>query len=262
MDVALARAWVAWLDGDVALIAEALPAGEHRERADHRAEVAFLAGVVHRERNRLAPALVRLQEASAYSDNVIACLGASELARCHQAAGAGMDGLELVVSTRSSCTGLPAAVDIHLRVTEARIRLAHGDLTGARGLVREAPQGIDVQLLAARVALRQAPTRAGGLLESVNVRTLRQAVEMLLLRAQLPDAASTEASAALVKAVADGEPLGLVRTFLDEGPAVCRRLRDLAVELDDRALGRIAALASDELALAPVLESIRSSPAS
>jgi hypothetical protein len=56
-----------------------------------------------------------------------------------------------------------------------------------------------------RVALQQAPTRAGGLLESVNARTSRQAVEKLLLRAQLPDTDSTEASVALMKAVTDDE---------------------------------------------------------
>lgn len=255
LDVALARAWVAWLDGDISLTAESLPADELRGQVDHLAELAFLAGVVHRERNRLAPALARLQEAGAYGHNVIACLAASELARCHQAAGATMDGLELAVSTRASCPGLPPAVDIHLRITEARIRLADGDLLGAQALVRAAPQGIDAQLLAARVALPQAPTRAARLLESVKVRTPRQAVEKLLLRAQLPEADSTEASTALIRAVSDGEPLGLVRTFLDEGPALCRRLEDLALESDDRAVGRIAALACSELASVPMRES-------
>lgn len=249
VDVALARAWVAWLDGDISLTAESLPAGEHCGSGDHLAELALLTGVVHRERNRLRPALERLQEVSAHSDNVIACLAASELARCRQATGATMDGLELSVSTRSSYPGLPPAVDSHLRVTEARIRLAHGDLIGAQALVREAPQGIDTQLLAARVALQLAPARAPRLLASARVRTLRQAVEKLLLRSQLPDADPPEASAALRRAASDGESLGLVRTFLDEGSALCRRLRDLAAASDDRALVRMAAVASPERAI-------------
>ncbi|HEV7758785.1 MAG TPA: helix-turn-helix transcriptional regulator, partial [Acidimicrobiales bacterium] len=101
------------------------------------------------------------------------------------------------------------------------------------------------------VALRQAPGRAADLLEAVVTRTARQAVERLLLRAQLPNAESAEISVTLMKAVIMGEPLGLVRTFLDEGPAVCRLFPDLAVASSDRALGRIAALACQELAQAP-----------
>jgi hypothetical protein len=248
MDDALARAWVAWFEGDISLTAEVVPAGERRGRADHRAEQALLTGAVHRERNRLAPALVRLREASTFSHAVVASLAASELARCHQAAGATADGLDLVVAARASCAGLPPAVDTHLRGSEVRLRLDQGDVTGASEAVGAAPPGVDAQLLAVRVALRQAPTRAATLLESVNVRTPRQAVEKLLLRAQLPDVDATEASVALLKAVAEGEPLGLVRTFLDEGPAVCRRLGDLAHESTDRSLGRIAELARRELA--------------
>jgi LuxR family maltose regulon positive regulatory protein len=194
---------------------------------------------------------VRLQEASTHAHNVIAALAVSELARCHRAAGATLDALELVVSTRSSCAGLPSAVEAHLRTTEALVRLDGGDVIGAHTVARAAPPGVDAQLLAARIALWQAPSRAADLLEPVVTRTARQAIEKLLLRAQLPDAEPAEVSVALMKAVRTGEPLGLVRTFLDEGPATCRLFPELALTSSDRALGRIAALACQELAQAP-----------
>jgi LuxR family maltose regulon positive regulatory protein len=250
-DIALARAWAAWLDGDVASIADTVAVAEDGGDGDHLAELALLAGIAHRERNRVAPAVVRLEEAVGHTHNVVAALAASELARCHRAAGAVMDALELVVSTRSSCVDLPPAIDIHLRTTEARLRLDRGDVTGAHALVRAAPAGVDAELLAARVALHQAPFRAAELLESIETVTPRQAVEKQLLRVQLPGLESADVSVALLKAVAEGGPLGLVRAFLDEGPAVCRRFPELAVESSDPVLGRIAALACQELAHGP-----------
>jgi LuxR family maltose regulon positive regulatory protein len=249
--LALARAWLAWLDGDVTRVSELVALAEEQGTGNHLAELALLAGSAHREANRLAPAVVRLQEAAGHAHNVVASLAASELARCHRAAGATMEALELVVSTRSSCPGLPPAVEIHLRTTEALVRLDGGDVIGAHTVARAAPPGADAQLLAARVALRQAPSRAAALLEPIVTRTTRQAVEKMLLRAQLPGAEPAEVSVSLMKAVRAGEPLGLVRTFLDEGPATCRLFPELAVEASDRALGRIAALACQELAQAP-----------
>jgi ATP/maltotriose-dependent transcriptional regulator MalT len=249
--LAMARAWLAWLDGDLAQLGDQIAAVDQLDTSDHLPELALLSGVAHREGNRLALAIVRLQEAHAYAHNVVAALAASELARCHRAAGATMDALELVISTRSACPDLPPAVDARLRSTEALIRLDSGDVIGAHTVARAAPPGVDAQLLAVRVALRQAPSRAAGLLEQVTTQTARQAVEKLLLRAQLPDVEPAEVSVALMMAVRTGEPLGLVRTFLDEGAMVCRQFPELAIESSDRALGRIAALACQELAQAP-----------
>jgi LuxR family maltose regulon positive regulatory protein len=249
--VGLARAWVAWADGDVAVAADAVAAIAELDQGEHAAELALLGGATDREANRLARAAHRLEEALGSPNRVVAALAASELGRCHRTAGATMKALELVVSTRSSLAPLPPAVEVHLRATEARLRLDRGDLAGAHAVVRAAPPGVDAQLLAARVALRQAPDRAGELLGVVVPVTVRHAVDRMLLRAQLPGSSSAEASVVLVKAVCEGEPRGLVRTFLDEGPALCRQFPEMAVESRDRSLGRIAALACQELAHAP-----------
>jgi LuxR family maltose regulon positive regulatory protein len=247
----MARAWLAWFNGDITLVTEALAQAEARGAVVDAAELALLTGAVHRERNRLGAAVAHLGEAATHVHNVVAALAASELARCHRAAGATIEGLELVIPARSSCPGLPAAVDAHLRMTETLLRLDHGDVGGAYAVVRAAQPCVDARLLAVRVALRQAPGRAAELLESVGAQSPRQAVEKLLLRAQLPELEPTEVSSALERAVAEGEPRGLVRIFLDEGPEVCRRIPELALESSDRSLGRIAALACQEVALAP-----------
>ena len=55
----------------------------------------------------------------------------------------------------------------------------------------------------------------------------------------------------MIEAISASGPLGLVRTFLDEGPTLSRRLPQLALEHTDRTTGRLAALACHELALAP-----------
>jgi LuxR family maltose regulon positive regulatory protein len=249
--LSLARAWLAWLDGDVARVTELVAALEEQGTGDHLAELALLAGAAHREANRLALAVVRLEEAAGHAHNVIASLAASELARCHRTAGATMDALELAISTRSSCPGLPPAIETHLRTTEALVRLDGGDVVGAHTVARAAPPGVDAQLLAARIALHQAPSRATGLLEAIVPHTTRQAIEKLLLWSRRAEAEPAQVSVSLMKAVRTGEPLGLVRTFFDEGPATCRQFPELAVESPDRALGRIAALACQELAQAP-----------
>jgi LuxR family maltose regulon positive regulatory protein len=257
VDIALARAWVAWFDGDISGTAESVTAAR-REVGDDgggAGELALLAGSTSRERNQLAKAVPLLQEARAHaaacSHDVVAALAASELARCHRAAGTSMEALALVVSTRAVHRELPSAVDAHLRSTEVRVRLDQGDVTGAHDVVRGAPAGVDTELLGARVALAQAPAQTRDLLEAIDARTPRQAVKKLLLRAQLPDADPDDESAALTEAISAGGPLGLVRTFLDEGPALSRRLPQLALEHTDRTTGRIAALACHELALAP-----------
>ena len=189
--------------------------------------------------------------ASASSHHVVAALAASELTHCHRASGADMEALELVVSTRAAQPDLPPVIDLHLRRAEVKVRLDQGDIAGAQATLRDAPPGADTQLLAARVALRHAPAQAREILEAVDPRVPRQAVEERLLRAQLPDIGPEEESAAIIEAVAVGEPLGLVRTFLDEGPTLCRRLPELTLEHTDRALGRLAAVVCHELALAP-----------
>ena len=48
-----------------------------------------------------------------------------------------------------------------------------------------------------------------------------------------------------------------MRTFLDEGPTLSRRLSQLAVNHTDRTLGRLAALACHELAVAPTRRQTR-----
>jgi LuxR family transcriptional regulator, maltose regulon positive regulatory protein len=255
VEAALARAWTAWFEGDISGTAERVAAAQ-REVGDDGAgagELALLAGSASRERNQLAKAVPVLQEAGALaaasSHAVVAALAASELARCHRAAGASMEALELMMSTRAAHPELPSAVDLHLRSTEVRVRLDQGDLVGARDVVRGAPQGVDTQLLAARVALHQAPAQARDLVEDIDARTPRQAVEKLLLCAQLPDTEPGDESAALAEAISAGGPLGLMRTFLDEGPTLSRRLSELALEHTDRTTGRLGALACHELAL-------------
>lgn len=256
VDAALARAWTAWFEGDISRMAEHVAAAR-REIGDDGAgagELALLAGSASRERNQVARAVPLLQKAGALaasSHAVVAALAASELSRCHRAAGANMEALELVVSARTAHPDLPSAVDLHLRRTEVRVRLDQGDLVGARDVVRGAPPGVDTQLLAARVALHQAPAQARELIEDIDARTPRQTVEKLLLRAQLPDPEPGDESAALAEAISAGGPLGLIRTFLDEGPTLSRRLSELALEHTDRTTGRLGALACHELALAP-----------
>ena len=252
VDVTVAHAWIAWLDGDVARVAETLAAArDDAHRAERTVELDLLAGCAHRERNQPAKALLLVQQARALAvasaADVVAALAASELARCHLTAGATMEALELVVSTRAAHPHLPLAVDAHLRATEVRVRLGWADVAGARGVLHDAPPGADTQLLAARIALHHAP--ADTLLEQIEALTSRQAVEKLLLEAQLPGIDETDASATLAAAVSIGGPLGLVRTFLDEGPTVSRRLQQLALESPQRTLGRLAALAAQELAL-------------
>lgn len=256
VDVTLARAWVSWFDGDIASAAAlAARVRQQRHHAPVRAaEIALLSGAAHREGNEMAEATQALVEARSLaattSHHLVAAVAASELARCRHAAGATMEALELVVSARSRPGRLPAGVDMHLRTSEGRIRLDQGDTSGAGALLHDAPPGADRQILATRLALQQAPGQARALLDEIDVRTSRQAVEKMLLRALLPDADQAEIGAALVDAVAAGAPLGLVRTFLNEGPAMTRRLQQLALESPERMLGRFAALAAQELTLA------------
>ncbi len=256
-EVALSRAWVTWLTGDMSGTAENVAAARPGSGGDgcSSAELALLAGSAHRESNHMGKAVALLDDAralaSASSHRVVAALAASELTHCHRASGAEMEALELVVSTRAAQPDLPALIDLQLRRAEMKVRLDRGDIAGAQATLQDAPPGAETQLLAARVALRHAPARAREILEAVAPRVPRQAVEERLLRAQLPDAEPGEASAALIEAAAVGEPLGLVRTFLDEGPTLCRRLPELTLEHTDRALGRLAAVVCHELALAP-----------
>lgn len=265
-EVALAHAWAAWSIGDITTLRThltaavearppALPAGDAVELGGRAAERAVLSGVAHRERDHTVKAMAVLREAgalaTAHGHTVVAALASSELARCHRAAGAVLEGLEEVVPTRASSGDLPTAIDLHLRATEVRLRLDRTDHAGARAVARAAPPGVDRDLLLARIAVHETPTRAGELVDRVEPGHGRHAVEQLLLRAQLPDVTPAEASAALSRAAALGEPLGLVRTFLDEAGSLAGAMAVLAGESDDRAVGRITALARQELAMAP-----------
>ena len=256
-DVALARAWVTWLHGDMSGTAENVAAARPGAGGNgpSSAELALLAGSAHRERNQLAEAVSLLDDAhtlaSTASHHVVTALAASELARCHRVTGAHMRALELVVSARAAHPDMPPTVDAHLRSTDVKVRLDQGDVAGAQAALRDAPPGADTQLLAARVALQHAPAQARHLLEAVDACVPRHAVEELLLRAQLPDANPEDESAAIIEAISVGGPLGLVRTFLDEGATLSRRLSQLALDHTDRTLGRLAALACHELTVAP-----------
>lgn len=257
-DVTLAGAWLAWLDGDIARTTEAVAAARSggEGRAEHAAQLELLAGSGHRERNQVGKATLLLQGARALAEasahRVVAALAASELARCHRTAGAGMEALALVVSARAAHADLPPAVDAHLRATEVLVRLDQGDVAGARAVLHDAPPGTDSRLLAARIDLHEgtAPT----LLDAVDAHTSRQAVDALLLRSRLPGLDEAEADAALLAAISAAEPLGLVRTFLDEGPTLSHRLQRLALRSPERSLGRLAALAAQQLSLGPASE--------
>jgi len=259
VEVALAHAWAAWSTGDittlgthVAAAAEAPPPGLGGRAAEHE----VLTGVVHREHDHTAKAMAVLREAdalaTAHGHTVVAALASSELARCHRAAGAVLEALEEVVPTRASSGDLPSAVDLHLRATEVRLRLDRNDVAAARAVARAAQPCVDRDLLLARIAVHEAPARARELVDRVEPGNGRHAVEQLLLRARLPDLPLAEASAALSGAASVGEPLGLVRTFLDEAGSLAGPMAVLTGESGDRAVGRITALARQELAMAPV----------
>ena len=252
VDIELAHAWISWFEGDIAGTTDIVAAAEPqmRDGGSGSAELALLAGSVHRERNRLAKAVPLLKGAATSSHHVVAALAASELARCHHAAGAEMKALELVVSTRAAHSDLPSAVDVRLRSTEVRLRLQRGEVDTADDIAGGASPGVDAQLLATRVALQRAPAEVRQIVEAIGgATTPRQAVERLLVRAQLPDVVKGDESSALTEAIAVGAPLGFVRAFLDEGPALNQTLSQLAHECTDRAVGCIAALAAHELAL-------------
>jgi hypothetical protein len=57
--LAMARAWLAWLDGDLAQLGDQIAAVDQLDTSDHLPELALLSGVAHREGNRLALAIVR-----------------------------------------------------------------------------------------------------------------------------------------------------------------------------------------------------------
>ena len=258
VDIALARAWVAWLDGDISGVAETVAAVERDvgDSGSGAAELALLAGSAHRERNQLAKAVPLLEEAHDPRRHVLSPCRRRARSQRTRPLPPGLGALtwrrwnwwcQPVLRTRT-CR---PPIDLHLRSTEVKVRLDQGDVAGARATVRDAPPGADTQLLAARVALQEAPAQARELVEAVDPRVPRQAVEELLLRAQLPDAEPEDESAAVIEAISVGGPLGLVRTFLDEGPVLSRRLSQLALDHTDRTLGRLAALACHELALAP-----------
>lgn len=255
--LALAHAWVGWSAGDNnATMAVAPGRRESDDSAEGTGERSLLAGAAHRERNQLAKAVPLLQrartQATTSAHAIVAALATSELARCHHASGSIAEAMELAVAARAAHPDLPAAVDAHLRHTDVRLRLDQGDVAGARAVVNEAAPGVETQLLRARVALHGSPAETRALLEPIEIDTPRHAVQKLLLQAQLPDVDEIEASTALLAAISAGGHMGMVRTFLDEGAGLSRRLRELTLESEDRTLGRLAAAVSQELALAPL----------
>lgn len=96
------------------------------------------------------------------------------------------------------------------------------------------------------------------------VEVQRQTVEAALLKAQWhariarvggpggPSQADDPADVHLLEAVSRGVSLGLVRTFLDEGPELLTLLGGLAGRRRDTALGRLLAIAAEEAAAPPL----------
>jgi LuxR family maltose regulon positive regulatory protein len=99
-------------------------------------------------------------------------------------------------------------------VTPARILLAQGRATGDGGLLGRAERALEA---------------AGQLAESCGLGWLR--LRVLILRALLADARGDRAAARgwLTAAVAQAEPEGVVRPFLDEGEPMAALLADLRV---------------------------------
>jgi LuxR family transcriptional regulator, maltose regulon positive regulatory protein len=262
-DVAAARTWMAWFDDDVDVACDIADAARHDRTAGHSqlAELTVLAGAARRERNDMGDAVALLEAAidlaARSRHSVVAALAAGELARAHLAAGRLIDALELVASTRSAHPDLPTVIGAHLRRTEARARLAGGDIDGAHQLAETGPPGVDRALLEARVALVRDPASAAALIAGVEPVTVRQVVERALLCSQLPGQDPDDVRGALLDAVAHGAGRGLVRTYLDEGPVVSHALRLLASDHGDLALGRLAAAACQDAALAPLRASPR-----
>ncbi len=107
-------------------------------------------------------------------------------------------------------------------VTPARVLLAHGRATGDAGLLRQAERALDA---------------AGRVAEGYGVGWLR--LRVLILRALLADALGDRdaARSSLAAAVAQAEPDGVTRPFLDEGEPMAALLADLHVPArDPRAL--------------------------
>ena len=107
-------------------------------------------------------------------------------------------------------------------VTPARVLLAHGRATGDAGLLRQAERALDA---------------AGRVAEGYGVGWLR--LRVLILRALLADALGDRdaARSSLAAPVAQAEPDGVTRPFLDEGEPMAALLADLHVPArDPRAL--------------------------
>jgi LuxR family maltose regulon positive regulatory protein len=140
---------------------------------------------------------------------------------------------ELADVLRFGVAGVEAA-----GVTPARVLLAHGRATGDAGLLRQAERALD--------AARDAADGHG-------LGWLR--LRVLILRTVLADALGDRAAAQrwLAAAVADAEPDGVTRPFLDEGEPMAALLADLHVAAAD---GRAA-----PAFLAGLLAAFRSHPA-
>jgi LuxR family maltose regulon positive regulatory protein len=271
-DLATARAWVAWLEGDASQAWKAAGGIIGEDTADEAryAELVLLAGAAQREQNRLADA-VRLLETAATlakrtSHSVVAVLAACELAAVRAANGAILPALESIIATGDAHPGLPPAVVDQLRTTEARLRLRNGDIEGVATLLCDATETVDTRLLQARLAMARGSLDLPGLLAGLEPVTPRQEVQCCLIRAAYHAKAAEGTGSSKGRDVADhdvlaavsrGGPLGLVRTFLDEDPALLASLRRLAATHGDIALGRLAALAAEDAAAPPLADAAR-----
>ncbi len=141
------------------------------------------------------------------------------------------------------------------------LALAQGDLTSARhwltALLVEAPHPYPFfhALAAARLRLAEGQPaealhhldQAGQALEPTNLVVVRAQVLALRALAQRARGQADEALATLEQALALGQPGGLVRTFVDEGPAMRELLRRAAAHSAAPAyLGRVLAAFPEE----------------
>lgn len=265
--LAAARAWVAWLEGDASLLWKAAGGVLGDEMADEAryAELAALAGAAQREQNRSADAIRLLETASTLAKRtshiVVAALAACELAAVQAANGETLPALESLIAVGDAYPELPPVLVGHLRATETRLRLQHGDIEGVTRLLHDAPPTMGTRLLAARLAVARRSADLPGLLDTLHPVTPLQEVQCWLVRAgyhaKVVDGnGSTGGHGGIdeyvLQAVSRGVPLGLVRTFLDEDPELLAALRRVAATRGDVALGRLVALAAEEAAAPPL----------
>ena len=258
IDIALARAWVAWFDGDVSGMAENVAAAQPAVggNGSSSAELALLAGSAHRERNQLAKAVPLIQKAHTPRRHVLSPRRrrarrqrTRPLSPCHGRGhgGAGTGGVNPRRAAR------PAAGN---RCPSSQ----HGSEGAARPGRRRRSAGHPPRRTT-REPTRSCWPRAWRCSTprprpDSSWRRLTCAYPGKQSRncycaPNCPTPNRTKSRPPSSRRSRSAGPLGLVRTFLDEGPTLSRRLSQLAVNHTDRTLGRLAALACHELAVAP-----------